>query len=64
MILVYQSIDLFQFQQVKLLLNASGIAFQERNTVVSAYNNFGTYQLYVSSQDEQHAKELIENAFT
>ncbi|MBM3418995.1 MAG: hypothetical protein FJY17_08780 [Bacteroidetes bacterium] len=63
MILVYQSIDLFQFQQVKLLLNTHGIAFQERNTVVSAYNNFGTYEIYVSSHFEQHTKELIENAF-
>ncbi|MBM3454761.1 MAG: DUF2007 domain-containing protein [Bacteroidetes bacterium] len=63
MTLVYQTYDVFEFQQVKLLLDSQHISFQERNTMSSMYNNFGTYQIYVSSQNEQHAKELIENAF-
>jgi hypothetical protein len=63
MSLIYRTTDVFQFEQVKLLLDAEEITFQTKNTVASMYNNFGSYEIYVSSQDEQFAKEIIKNAF-
>jgi hypothetical protein len=61
--LVFQTVDVFQFEQAKLILDSAEIPFLERNTIVSMYNNFGTYELYVSSQHHLGSKELIENAF-
>ena len=63
MSLIYRTTDVFQFEQVKLLLDAEEITFQTKNTVASMYNNFGSYEIYVSSQHELFAKEIIENAF-
>jgi hypothetical protein len=61
--LVFRTIDVFQFEQAKLILTSENISFQIRNTVASMYNNFGTYEIYVSSRDENRAKELLENVF-
>lgn len=63
MTLIYQTIDLFEFEQIKAILESNGISFRCRNTVVSMYNNFGTYEVYVSSNQLKNAQELIKNVF-
>lgn len=61
-VLAYQTSDLFVFEQVKLMLDANDIAFNERNTVSSMYNNFGSYEIYVTSESEITAKKIIQDA--
>jgi hypothetical protein len=61
-VLAYQTSDLFVFEQVKLLLDANDIALNERNTVSSMYNNFGSYEIYVTSESEITAKKIIQDA--
>jgi hypothetical protein len=61
-VLAFQTSDIFVFEQVKLLLNAEEIVFKERNTVSSMYNNFGSYEIYVTSESEILAKKIIQDA--
>ena len=61
-VLVYQNSDVFVFEQVKLLLDANDIEFNIRNTVSSMYNNFGSYEIYVTSESEILAKKIIQDA--
>lgn len=61
-VLAFQTSDIFVFEQVKLMLDANDIAFNERNTVSSMYNNFGSYEIYVTSESEILAKKIIQDA--
>jgi hypothetical protein len=61
-VLAFQTSDIFVFEQVKLMLDANDIAFNERNTVSSMYNNFGSYEIYVTSESEITAKKIIQDA--
>ena len=61
-VLAFQTSDVFVYEQVKLMLDANDIAFNERNTVSSMYNNFGSYEIYVTSESEITAKKIIQDA--
>jgi hypothetical protein len=45
-----------------MVLDAEEIIFRERNTVSSMYNNFGSYELYVSTEDKEKAEKLVKDA--
>ena len=59
---VFTSTDVFLFEQLKMVLNAEEVIFRERNTVSSMYNNFGSYELYVSAEDQEKAEKLVKDA--
>jgi hypothetical protein len=62
MILVLDTIDQFLFEEIKALLKANGIPYVSKNNASSMFNNFGNYEIYVTSEFETLAKELINNA--
>jgi len=53
--------DRFLFEISKQLLNINEIEFQERNSVDTMYQNFGAYQIFVNKEDEEKAKQLLNN---
>jgi hypothetical protein len=59
---VFTSTDVFLFEQLKMVLDAEEVIFRERNTVSSMYNNFGSYELYVSTEDKEKAEKLVKDA--
>ena len=59
---VFTSTDVFLFEQLKMVLDAEEVTFRERNTVSSMYNNFGSYELYVSTEDQEKAEKLVKDA--
>lgn len=59
---VFTSTDVFLFEQLKMVLDAEEVTFRERNTVSSMYNNFGSYELYVSTEDKEKAEKLVKDA--
>ena len=59
---VFTSTDVFLFEQLKMVLDAEEVIFRERNTVSSMYNNFGSYELYVSAEDQEKAEKLVKDA--
>jgi len=59
---VFSTTDLFLFEQIKMVLDAEEVVFKERNTVSSMYNNFGTYELFVISEDQEKADKLVKDA--
>ena len=59
---VVTSTDVFLFEQLKMVLDAEEVIFRERNTVSSMYNNFGSYELYVSTEDKEKAEKLVKDA--
>jgi hypothetical protein len=59
---VFTSTDVFLFEQLKMVLDAEEVIFRERNTVSSMYNNFGSYELYVSTRDQEKAEKLLKDA--
>ncbi|MFM6934350.1 MAG: hypothetical protein ACKOXP_02835 [Flavobacteriales bacterium] len=61
-VLVFKTTEPFSFAQAKLLLTEEEIPFQERNTMDSMFNDFGSYELYVPSEFENQAKKLLEDA--
>jgi hypothetical protein len=62
MVLVLDTIDQILFEEIKALLKAVEIPFLEKNNSSSMFNNFGNYEIYVSSEFEMIAKEFIKNA--
>ena len=50
------------FEEIKVLLNMEEIPFKIKINAASMFNNFGNYEIYVSSEFENKAKEIIENA--
>ena len=61
-VLVLDTLNQISFEQIKALLNAEGIPFVSNNNASSMFNNFGNYEIYVTSEFETRAKELIANA--
>jgi hypothetical protein len=59
---VFNTTDLFLFEQMKMVLEVDEITFRERNTVSSMYNNFGSYELYVTSDDKEKAEKIVKDA--
>jgi hypothetical protein len=59
---VFTTTDVFLFEQLKMVLDAEEVTFRERNTVSSMYNNFGSYELYVSTEDKEKAEKLVKDA--
>jgi hypothetical protein len=49
--------------QAKLILSDHDIPFQERNTMDSMFNDFGSFELYVTSEFENEAKKRLNDAF-
>jgi hypothetical protein len=43
------------------ILSNNDLEFQERNSVDSMYQNFGAYQIFVNKEDEEKAKQLLNN---
>jgi hypothetical protein len=62
MILVLDTTNLILFEEIKALLKAVEIPFMAKNNASSMFNNFGNYEIYVTSEFETSAKELINNA--
>lgn len=62
MILVLDTTNLILFEEIKALLKAVEIPFVAKNNASSMFNNFGNYEIYVTSEFETRAKELINNA--
>jgi hypothetical protein len=62
MILVLDTTNLILFEEIKALLKAVEIPFLAKNNASSMFNNFGNYEIYVTSEFETSAKELINNA--
>jgi len=59
---VFNSTDLFLFEQMKMLFEDEDIVFKEHNTVSSMYNNFGSYELYVNNEDKERAEKIVKDA--
>ena len=49
------------FEISKQILSNNDLEFQERNSVDSMYQNFGAYQIFVNKEDEEKAKQLLNN---
>ncbi|MFY7943812.1 MAG: putative signal transducing protein [Crocinitomicaceae bacterium] len=62
MFLVLDTTNLILFEEIKALLKAVEIPFMAKNNASSMFNNFGNYEIYVTSEFETRAKELINNA--
>ncbi len=62
MFLVLDTTNLILFEEIKALLKAVEIPFMAKNNASSMFNNFGNYEIYVTSECEMSAKELIQNA--
>jgi hypothetical protein len=62
MVLVLDTINQFLFEEIKALLQVDAIPFVAKNNASSMFNNFGNYEIYVTSEFETIAKELINNA--
>lgn len=62
MIRVLDTTNLILFEEIKALLKAVEIPFVAKNNASSMFNNFGNYEIYVTSEFETRAKELINNA--
>jgi hypothetical protein len=46
-----------------MILSDEDIPYMERNTMDSMFNDFGCYEIYVTSEQEIEAKKSLENAF-
>ena len=62
MFLVLDTTNLILFEEIKALLKVVEIPFVAKNNASSMFNNFGNYEIYVTSEFETRAKELINNA--
>tara|TARA_B100001758_G_C18346878_1_gene577540 strand:- start:327 stop:539 length:213 start_codon:yes stop_codon:yes gene_type:complete len=52
--------DRIYFQLCQSIFSMNGIAFQIKSTMDSMYNSFGTFEIYVSQEDQELAMDLIE----
>ncbi len=62
-ILVFKTREQYSFVQAKLILSDLEIPFQERNTMDSMFNDFGSFEIYVTSEFENEAKKQLGDAF-
>jgi hypothetical protein len=63
LIRVLDTTNFFIFEQIKSSLTELEIPFQFRNTMDSSFNNFGSYEIYVTSEFENEAKKQLGDAF-
>jgi len=56
---VYTS-DRIYFQLCQSIFSMNGIAFQIKSTMDSMYNSFGTFEIYVSEEEQERAMDLLE----
>lgn len=61
LIRVLDTTNFFIFEQIKSSLTELEIPFQFRNTMDSNFNNFGSYEIYVTSDFKTEALKLIDN---
>ncbi len=61
-VLVLDTMNSLFFEEIKSLLFLEEIPFVSKNNAASMFNNFGNYEIYVSSEFETDAKEIIKNA--
>ena len=61
-VLVLDTTNSLFFEEIKALLTIDEIPFIIKNNAASMFNNFGNYEIYVSSEFENNAKEIIKNA--
>ena len=52
--------DRIYFQLCQSIFSMNGVAFQIKSTMDSMYNSFGTFEIYVSEEDQELAMDLIE----
>ena len=62
MVLVLDTMNQIFFEEIKAILKAVDFPFLAKNNASSMFNNFGNYEIYVTSEFETSAKELINNA--
>lgn len=62
-ILVFKTREQYTFVQAKLILSDLEIPFQVRNTMDSMFNDFGSFEIYVTSEFENEAKKQLGDAF-
>ncbi len=60
-ICILDTTDQFLFEISKQLLSNNDLEFQERNSVDTMYQNFGAYQIFVTKEDEEKARQLLNN---
>lgn len=58
---ILDTTDRFLFEISKQLLSNNEVEFQERNSVDTMYQNFGAYEIFVTKEDEEKARQLINN---
>lgn len=58
---ILDTTDRFLFEISKQLLSNNDLEFQERNSVDTMYQNFGAYQIFVTKEDEEKARQLLNN---
>jgi hypothetical protein len=61
-VLVLDTTNQIVFEEIKALFYLEEIPFKIKINVASMFNNFGSYEIYVSSEFENKAKEIIKNA--
>jgi hypothetical protein len=52
--------DRIYFQLCQSILSMNGIEFQIKSTMDSMYNSFGTFEIYVSEEEQDGAMDLLE----
>ena len=60
--LIFDTTNSVLFEEIKALFNLEEIPFKIKINEASMFNNFGNYEIYVSSEFENKAKEIIKNA--
>jgi hypothetical protein len=59
LIRVLDTTNFFIFEQIKSSLTELEIPFQFKNTMDSSFNNFGSYEIYVTSDFKTEVLKLI-----
>jgi hypothetical protein len=52
--------DRIYFQLCQSILSMNGIEFQIKSTMDSMYNSFGSFEIYVSEEEQDRAMDLLE----
>ena len=52
--------DRIYFQLCQSIFSMNGIAFQIKSTMDSMYNSFGTFEIYISEEEQDRAMDLLE----
>ena len=57
---VVSTSDRIYFQLCQSIFSMNGISFQINSTMDSMYNAFGTFEIYVSEEEQERAMDLLE----